>query len=128
MRRGTNKILLAAACACSFYPDNGDLENAFIFHWTHDNVTMEKFVVDHKGCLGVKGRVARNQLDNMLTPMEPMTVPKWDDMWATFESRGYREAGQRIAFSIPSGTSAPMLGSYQTCMQDIGYKLTYRRW
>jgi hypothetical protein len=128
MRCGPAEILAACLVSCSFYPDNGDIENAFVFHWAHEHATMSKFVTDHKGCLGVKGRVTRGQLDNMLTPMEPMTVPKWDDMWATFESRGYREAGQRIAFSIPSNTGAPMLSSYQTCMEDIGYKLTYRRW
>ena len=101
--------------------------DATVYHWEHDHVTMSRFVQDHKRCLGLDGRRGeRSRWAQWLNPMEPATVPQWDGLWATFESRGYREAGQRIAFSVPSGQTAH-IHRYRECMEGRGYRLTYRR-
>jgi len=106
--------------------NNGSLDDATVYHWEHDHATMSKFVQDHKNCLGSTGSGQRSRFANMLSPMEPATVPQWDSLWATFESRGHREVGQRIAFSIPSGESG-QLHSYRGCMEAFGYRITYKR-
>jgi len=124
------QLLLASLflANCATFPDNGKVDESFVFHWVNEKVTMPKFIEDHKRCLGVEGKSKRSQFMDILTPMEPMTVPRWDSMWATFESRGFREAGQRISFSIPSGTAMPQINAYQECMEKLEYRLTYRRW
>jgi hypothetical protein len=124
MRKFIPLILLAA---CMGQPDNGSLDDATVYHWENDNVTMAKFIHDHKNCLGVGNSTGqRSRIANILSPMEPATIPKWDGLWATFESREHREVGQRIAFSVPSGESG-QLHNYRGCMENLGYRLTYRR-
>ena len=112
---------------CAVYPSNGDVNNATVFHWENDYVVMAKFIEDHKGCLGVKGTPVRSQMSNLFNNMKPMTVPKWDGLWATFESRDYREVGQRVAFSVPSSGANDNVNHYKKCMLDLGYRLTYKR-
>jgi hypothetical protein len=123
MRKYLPMIVL---CGCLQLPENGDVEDATVFHWENEHATMEKFISDHKGCLGIKKQTQKNRMQGLLSPMEPDNIPQWDNLWATFESRGYRETGQRIAFSLPSG-EAPLMHNYQSCMEGIGYKITYRR-
>ncbi|MDR1009294.1 MAG: hypothetical protein LBL52_03515 [Rickettsiales bacterium] len=120
-------LILALLGACYTLPDNGNLEEATVFHWENEQVTLPKFITDHKGCLGLKGRPQRNSMESLLYSTEPMTVPRWDSLWATFESRGYKEAGQRMSFSIPSGLGDPEINGYKTCMKDLGYRLTFMR-
>ncbi len=122
-----NYSWLILVSACNNFPYNGDINNANIFHWEHDYVVMAKFITDHKGCLGVKGVKIGSQAQNIFNNMKPKTIPQWDSLWATFESRDYREAGQRIAFSIPNDGSTDSNNSYRKCMENLGYHLTYRR-
>ncbi|MBD5405377.1 hypothetical protein HDR59_02395 [bacterium] len=117
-------VLLLAACSI---PTRGEIENANVYHWENNNVVMAKFIEDHKACLGVKYTKPRSRIQNLMDPMTPYTIPKWDGMWATFESRGHREVGQRIAFSVPSNTSVGLESSYKKCMINLGYRLTYKR-
>ena len=113
--------------SCNSFPYNGDINDAHIFHWEHDYVTMNKFIQDHKACLGVKGVKIGAQAQNLFNNMKPRTIPQWDTLWATFESRDYKEAGQRIAFSIPNEGSMDSKDNYRKCMENIGYSLTYKR-
>ena len=120
-------MLLLAACDAQSLHDRGSLDDATVYHWENDKVTMNKFVTDHKRCLGTDGSTGqRSRIAEIISPMEPSTVPQWDSIWATFESREYREAGQRIAFSVPSGEGG-QLHRYRECMENLGYRITYRR-
>ncbi len=112
---------------CLAFPTPGNLDDAHVFHWENNYVTMEKFIDDHKSCLGVRGIQTKTQASNIFNNMKPKTVPKWDSLWATFESRSYKEAGQRIAFSIPSEGGNGNANNYRRCMLDLGYYLTYKR-
>ena len=118
---------LVGLVACMTFPTNGDINNATVFHWENDYVVMAKFIEDHKGCLGVKGVQVKSQMSNLFNNMKPATVPKWDGLWATFESRDYREVGQRIAFSLPNSGANDNMNNYKKCMLDLGYRLTYKR-
>lgn len=123
------KFVLVPLCilsACSI-PTRGEIENATVYHWENNNVVTAKFIQDHKACLGVKYTKPKSRIQNLLDPMTPYTIPKWDGMWATFESRGHREVGQRIAFSIPSNSSSGLESQYKKCMMNLGYRLTYKR-
>lgn len=122
-------IGLGVACVvgCTTFYANGDINNATVFHWENDYVVIAKFIEDHKGCLGVKGMPVKTQMSNLFNNMKPATVPKWDGLWATFESRNYREVGQRIAFSVPSSGANDNINNYKKCMLDLGYRLTYKR-
>ena len=113
--------------ACNSFPYNGDINNATVYHWENDYVTMGQFITDHKLCLGVKGPNIGSQAGNIFNNMKPKTIPKWDNLWATFESRDFREAGQRISFSLPSEGGSNSFNSYRKCMETAGYNLTYRR-
>lgn len=128
VRAFTCALLLAGGMAgCNAFPSNGDINNATVFHWENDYVTMAKFIEDHKGCLGVKGMQIKTQMSNLFNNMKPTTIPKWDGLWVTFESRDYREVGQRIAFSVPSSGANDGINNYKKCMLDSGYRLTYKR-
>ena len=120
-------MLFTILSGCLAFPVPGSLEDAHVFHWENEYVVMAKFIEDHKACLGVKGVQPQTQMSNIFNNMKPKTVPKWDSLWATFESHDYREVGQRIAFSIPSdgGNSNP--NNYRHCMEELGYRLTYKR-
>ena len=124
MRKGLALLLLLTACMS--LPDNGDIEDATVYHWENEHATMEKFIADHKKCLGADKTPRPTRMHGLLAPMEPSNIPVWDSVWATFESRGYKEAGQRIAFSTPSSGTAG-LHNYQTCMEGMNYRLTYMR-
>lgn len=117
-------MLILAACSI---PTRGEIDNATVYHWENNNVTMEKFIQDHKACLGVKYTKPKSRIQNLIDPMTPYTIPRWDGMWATFESRSHREVGQRIAFSIPSNSSTGLESAYKKCMINFGYRLTYKR-
>ena len=119
-------LMIMVLGACSI-PTRGEIENATVYHWENNNVVMAKFIQDHKACLGVKYTQPKSRIQSLMDPMTPYTIPRWDGLWATFESRGYREVGQRIAFSIPSNTSIGLESSYKKCMLNLGYKLTYKR-
>lgn len=123
------KTLLFAlgVCGCMAFPTHGDINEAHVFHWENDYVVMAKFIEDHKSCLGVRGVQTKTQMSNIFNNMKPSTVPQWDGLWATFESRNYREVGQRIAFSVPSDGANDNVNNYQKCMLDLGYRLTYKR-
>ena len=112
---------------CASFPVPGNLDDAQVFHWENEYVVMAKFIEDHKACLGVKGPQTKSQMSNLFNNMKPKTVPKWDSLWATFESHDYREIGQRIAFSIPSDGGNGNTNNYKHCMENLGYKLTYKR-
>ena len=112
--------------ACSI-PTRGEIENATVYHWENPNVVMAKFIEDHKACLGIKYTKPKSRIQSLMDPMTPYTIPKWDGMWATFESRSHREVGQRIAFSVPSNSSANLESAYKKCMLNLGYRLTYKR-
>ncbi|MDR2098702.1 MAG: hypothetical protein LBO78_01595 [Rickettsiales bacterium] len=127
MKSARSIAVAAVVSGCMAVPVPGDVEDSEVFHWEKETVTMEKFISDHKACLGVKNAAPRSRMENLLNPMEPYTMPKWDGMWATFESRGYRETGQRVAFSIPSSGGGTMTGQYRKCMLNLGYALTYKR-
>jgi hypothetical protein len=127
MKRSLLILSAALLSGCMSPPVPGDIDEAEVFHWQNDTVTMEKFIKDHKACLGVKHSSPRSRMQNLFNPMDPYTMPKWDGMWATFESRGYRETGQRVAFSIPSSGGGTMTGQYRRCMLDMGYSLAYKR-
>ena len=129
MTRKYTKLLVPTLIlnACLAFPTPGSLEDAQVFHWENSYVTMEKFIQDHKACLGVRGIQTKTQAANIFNNMKPKTVPKWDGLWATFESRSHKEAGQRIAFSIPSEGGNSNGNNYKRCMMDTGYRLTYRR-
>ena len=120
-------LLSTILSGCLSFPVPGSLEDAQVFHWENDYVVMAKFIEDHKACLGVKGMQAKSQMSNIFNNMKPKTVPKWDSLWATFESHDYKEAGQRIAFSIPSDGGNANPGNYKRCMEELGYRLTYKR-
>ena len=113
--------------SCNSFPYNGDINNATVYHWENDYVTMKQFIADHKLCLGIKGNYIGSQAQNIFNNMKPRTIPQWDNLWATFESRDFREAGQRISFSLPSEGSSNSFNSYKKCMETVGYNLTYRR-
>ena len=113
--------------SCNSFPYNGDINNATVYHWENDYVTMKQFITDHKLCLGVKGNYVGSQEQNIFNNMKPRTIPRWDNLWATFESRDFREAGQRISFSLPSEGGSNSFNSYKKCMETAGYNLTYRR-
>ena len=112
---------------CLSFPVPGNLDDAQVFHWENEYVVMAKFIEDHKACLGVKGPQTKSQMSNLFNNMKPKTVPKWDSLWATFESHDYREVGQRIAFSIPSDGGNSNTNNYKHCMENLGYRLTYKR-
>ena len=118
--------IISILYGCNSFPYNGNIKDAYIFHWEHDYVVMGKFIEDHKNCLGIKEPNIGSQAGNIFNNMKPKTIPKWDSLWATFESRSYKEAGQRIAFSVPN-EGAEGRNSYQQCMENLGYHLTYKR-
>ena len=120
-------VLVLLLPGCLTFPVPGNLDDAQVFHWENENVIMAKFITDHKSCLGVKGNKPKTQMSNIFNNMKPNTVPKWDGLWATFESRDYREAGQRIAFSVPSDGGNAIGNNYKRCMENLGYRLTYKR-
>ena len=120
-------VLSLALSACLSFPVPGNIDDAQVFHWENENVVMAKFIQDHKACLGVRGNQPKSQASNIFNNMKPRTVPTWDSLWATFESNDYREAGQRIAFSIPSDGGNSNTTTYQRCMKELGYRLTYKR-
>lgn len=127
-----NKFIIVLVClmglsACGSVPVPGNIDDATVFHWENNYVVMEKFIQDHKGCLGVGHTKPRSRMQNLMNPMDPYTIPKWDGMWATFESRSHKETGQRIAFSLPSNSSVSLTNSYRKCMTNLGYYLTYKR-
>lgn len=120
-------VCLLSLMGCLSIPAPGNIDDAQVFHWENDYVVMAKFIEDHKACLGVRGNRARSQSSNIFNNMKPRTIPKWDSLWATFESRSHREVGQRIAFSIPSDGGNSNASNYKKCMLDLGYRLTYKR-
>ncbi|MHA1550109.1 MAG: hypothetical protein ACTSXV_01485 [Alphaproteobacteria bacterium] len=85
---------------------------------------MRQFVRDHKKCLGAPDRAVRpTRIQKFLLPDKPYTIAKWDSIWATFESRQYGEAGQRISLSIPSNGGYAAPNSYRRCMIRKNYLL-----
>lgn len=131
MKTGTLAIAILAGlplAGCLTVPVPGDIDMAEVFHWENEYATMGKFVQDHKTCLGVTQHTQhKSRMKTLVNPMDPMTMPQWDGMWATFESREYKEGGQRIAVSIPSNSSAALSAQYKPCMLAKNYRLTYKR-
>ncbi|MBN2675666.1 MAG: hypothetical protein JXR30_00240 [Alphaproteobacteria bacterium] len=110
-------------CGCWGFQE-GSLDDADVFHWENETVTMSQFVRDHKHCLGAPERATRpNRIQKFLLPNKPYTIAKWDSLWATFESRQYGETGQRISLSIPSQGGYDSPNSYRRCMIRKGYLL-----
>ena len=124
--RGRILILLLFLGGC-WGMQQGSLEDADLFHWENDHVTMRQFVRDHKKCLGAPERAVRpSRIQKFLLPYKPYTVPRWDWLWATFESKQYGETGQRISLSVPSNGGYSSPDRYRRCMikrnyAEIGY-------
>ncbi|MCL2439198.1 MAG: hypothetical protein FWD15_01660 [Alphaproteobacteria bacterium] len=127
MKKLVAALGLLLLSACYTVPDQGDLDDATVYHWENEFITMEQFVRDHKACLGVQKTRRRNSFENLLYGHEPEVVPRWDSLWATFESRGFQEAGQRVMFSIPAGQGDVKLHNYRACMIGRGYRLAFLR-
>lgn len=108
---------------CTEVPKKTYIEEAEIYHWYHPHVTVARFVYDHKTCLGIKEIHRKSRFSKILDPTTPYTIPKWDGLWATFESRDGREIGHRIAMSIPSNQSSQGSRTYRKCMFAKGYNL-----
>lgn len=105
------------------YEDN--IGESTVFHWQNDFVTFPRFVEDHKYCLGIKSSNIRSQIDKILSPLTPYNVPKWDGIWATFESRSYTDSGQRISVSTPPRHGHVRPAKYKKCMVKKKYRLIY---
>ena len=127
VKRVFDILLWWGLTGCLAFPTPGNIEDANVFHWENNYVTTGKFIQDHKSCLGVRGQQTKTQGSNIFNNMKPKTVPKWDGLWATFESRDFKEAGQRIAYSIPSEGGNSNMSNYKKCMISLGYNLTYKR-
>ncbi len=121
-------LIVFSLAACNAIPVPGNVDDAEVFHWENDYVVMAKFVEDHKLCFGVKQQRVKTQMGNLFGNMRPATVPKWDGIWSTFESRSHREVGQRISFSMPNDGGSYNPNAYRQCMIDLGYRLTYKRY
>jgi hypothetical protein len=121
------KLILAytvfALTGCYAPPSKTYIENAEIYHWYHEYATLAKFVQDHKACLGVFEIKPRSRMSKFLNPMQPYTIPQWDGMWSTFQSRDTDEIGQRVAFSTPSNQSTNSMRKYRICMLKKNYSL-----
>ena len=96
--------IISILYGCNSFPYNGNIKDAYIFHWEHDYVVMSKFIEDHKNCLGVKEPNIGSQAGNIFNNMKPKTIPKWDSLWATFESRS---AFIHCSFFIECGSVSP---------------------
>ena len=122
MKKGL--LLVAVFLSGCWGFQQGSLDDADLFNWENESVTMAQFVRDHKKCLGAPDRpTQQNRLQKFLLPQKPYTIPKWDGLWATFESRQYGETGQRISLSVPSGTGYAAPSSYRRCMMRKEYYL-----
>lgn len=108
--------------SCGVYTETS-LDEAMIFHWENRFVTMQTFIDDHKKCLGVQSVRVNSRLQNVLDPGTPKTVPKWDGIWATFQSRESGEHSQRIAVSASARQGTASADIYEDCMLEAGYNL-----
>lgn len=121
--KGIHLVFLLFLTGC-WGAQQGSLDDADVFHWENETVTMRQFVRDHKKCLGAPERATRpSRIQKFLLPYKPYTVAKWDSLWATFESRRYGEVGQRISLSVPSNTGYASANSYRRCMLRKNYAL-----
>ncbi len=108
--------------ACGIYQETS-LDDATIYHWENKYVTMQTFVDDHKKCLGVGTVRVTSWLNNLLDPATPRTIPRWNGIWATFQSRESGETAQPIAVSASSRQSSASPDVYEDCMLQMGYTL-----
>jgi len=122
--KGFYGIVLCGMLSGCFGIQSGSLDDADVFHWENDYATFPQFVQDHKRCLGVTDNpTPYSRFQKLLMPYRPYTVPKWDSIWATFESRGGAETSQRIALSVVSNSGFDSPSSYRKCMLKTGYYL-----
>ena len=89
---------------------------------------MERFVRDHKDCLGVTrpAHMPRSRVSKLLMPNQMAQMPNWDGMWVTFQSNEFKDVGQRALMSVPPGTASKSVGAYRKCMFRKGYLLRRR--
>ncbi|MCL2338571.1 MAG: hypothetical protein FWC51_01285 [Proteobacteria bacterium] len=123
------KYLLFALCsllfaACSS-PNAGTIDNATILNWENEMVTTDRFVHDHKYCLGITdpSYAPQSRLAKLLMPNSGNQMPDWNGLWVTFQSNEATETGQRVLMSIPPNTASKSIGAYRKCMFQKGYLL-----
>lgn len=115
-------MLLLAACSNA---NRGNLDNATVLHWENESVTQDRFITDHKACLGINRDLEepRSRLATLLMPGQVRSLPEWDGLWVTFQSNEYQGIGQRVMVSAPSNMSSNSVGTYRRCMFGKGYLL-----
>ena len=117
-------LLIALLVGCSS-PNSGSIDNATILNWENEQVTMEQFVRDHKGCLGITkpDHMPRSRLAKLISPNQSAQMPDWDGLWVTFQSNEYPDVGQRALMSVPNNSTSKSVGAYRKCMFRRGYLL-----